>query len=85
MTANALNQYARIGTTAPTHDADGNLLTGLTPTEGISGRDTLSFTHNAESRPVQVAQNGEVRENYSYDQRGMKKPFHILKLHLTLP
>lgn len=71
-TANALNQYSRIGTTAPTHDADGNQLTGLTPTEGISGRDTLSFTYNAESRPVKVAQNGEVRESYSYDHMGRR-------------
>ena len=70
--ANALNQYSRIGTTTPTHDADGNQLTGLTPTEGISDRDTLFFTYNAESRPVQVTQNGEVRESFSYDHMGRR-------------
>lgn len=71
-TANALNQYSRIGTTMPTHDADGNQLTGLTPTTTIPARDTLSFTYNAENRPVHVGQNGEVRESYSYDHMGRR-------------
>lgn len=71
-TANKLNQYSRIGTVAPAYDADGNLLTGLTPTDSLSGRDTLSFTYNAENRPVQVTQNGEVRESYSYDHLGRR-------------
>ena len=71
-TANALNQYSRIGTTAPIHDADGNQLTGLTPITTVPARDTLSFTYNAENRPVKVAQNGEVRESYSYDHMGRR-------------
>lgn len=71
-TANALNQYATIGTTAPTYDADGNQLTGLTPTENLPDRGAFSFTYNAENRPVQVGQNGEVRESYSYDHMGRR-------------
>ena len=71
-TANALNQYSRIGTTVPAYDADGNQLTGLTPTTTVPDRNTLSFTYNAENRPVNVAQNGEVRESYSYDHMGRR-------------
>lgn len=71
-TANALNQYSRIGATTPTHDADGNQLTGLAPTTTVPARDTLSFTYNAENRPVQITQNGEVRESYTYDHMGRR-------------
>lgn len=70
--ANALNQYGQIGNATPTYDADGNQLTGLTPTESLPGRDTITFTYNAENRPVKAAQNGEVRESYSYDHNGRR-------------
>ncbi|PNC18835.1 hypothetical protein CXU22_03295 [Akkermansia muciniphila] len=57
---------------APTYDTDGNQLNGLTPTESLFDRDTLSFTYNAENRPVKVAQNDDTLESYSYDHMGRR-------------
>lgn len=70
--ANMLNQYAQIGSSAPTYDADGNLLSGLTPTTSFPDRDTLLFAYNTETSLVSVSRNGKVLETYSYDHHGRR-------------
>ena len=69
---NSLNQYTSVNATNPTYDNEGNLLSGLTPTSALPDRPNLSFTYNAENRPIKVSQNGEVIEEYAYDHGGRR-------------
>lgn len=72
-TSNAVNQYSLIGSdVSPSYDADGNLQSGLLPTEEGLNRSQLVFTYSADNRPVQVSRNGETVESYAYDHLGRR-------------
>lgn len=71
-TTNALNQYTALNTVQPTYDADGNLLTGLTPVTDNPNRASLAFTYNANNRLIEVRQNGELKELRAYDHKGRR-------------
>ena len=61
--ANALNQYAQIGSATPNYDANGNLT--------FDG--TFTYGYDAESRLISVAQGGTQIATYAYDGRGRRK------------
>lgn len=69
---NTLNQYTTINATQPVYDADGNLLTGLTSTATNPNRVSLTFTYNANNRPVEIRENGELKEFRTYDYLGRR-------------
>lgn len=69
-TVNALNQYVQIGNIVPTYDDDGNQVDGLSPTPTLPDRNRLTFSYNAENRPVRASQNDEIKIMYSYDYMG---------------
>lgn len=70
--ANALNQYATVNALSPAYDADGNLLTGLIPSLSHPDRTDLSFTWNADNRPVEVRLKGVLKELRTYDHQGRR-------------
>jgi RHS repeat-associated protein len=68
--ANAVNEYTSIGSFNPSHDANGNLLTGQVP--GSAGLQPASFTWNIHNELVSAtAANGDTAQ-YQYDAFGRR-------------
>jgi RHS repeat-associated protein len=68
--ANAVNEYTSVGSFNPSHDPNGNLLTGQVP--GSAGLQPASFTWNIHNEMVTAtAANGDTAQ-YQYDALGRR-------------
>lgn len=68
-TSNALNQYTAINAATPSHDVDGNQLTGPLPNDPAR---VLGATWDSENRMTEAKDNGTTVGSYGYDPFGRR-------------